>query len=229
MDKNWLIRTKSNHILGPVSKEKVQELYRNGSIKPDDEICSGNGFWFFLREDEMVSRYLLGEESQGFNPVSEAKDVLYVPDHVISAEKEEFPTEDDITKVGGISLSILEDQKPLDEQPPVIKESSDNDQPPPIEMHEENESKKKRKIKGRLKSSDEATVAVSRPVKASSKKQILLKWIGILGFIVLFCLIYYRKTIIHSIFRGEITFNFELIQKVHAQEAVQKKNSSTQA
>ncbi len=47
MEKNWLIRTKNNHILGPVTKEKVRELYENGSIKGDDEICSGNGLLVF--------------------------------------------------------------------------------------------------------------------------------------------------------------------------------------
>jgi len=228
MDKNWLIRTKSNHILGPVSKEKVQDLYRNGSIKPDDEICSGNGFWFFLREDEMVSRYLLGEEQQGFNPVSEAKDVLYVPVQILSTEKEEVPKEDDMTKVGGISLSILEDQKQFDDSPPSIEEASDNDQPPPIELQEENEPKKKRKNKRGLKSSGNEFGLDAKAIKVPAKKQVLLKWAGILGFIVLFCLIYYRKTIIHLIFRGEITSNFELIQKVHAQDDLQKKNSSTQ-
>lgn len=76
MDKNWLIRTKSNHILGPITKEKLIELFNNESLKPDDEICSGNGFWFFIREEEMVNRYLLGDEKQTFNPISEAKNVL---------------------------------------------------------------------------------------------------------------------------------------------------------
>ena len=71
MDKNWLIRTKSNHILGPVSKEKVLELYHNGSIQPDDEVCSGNGYWFYIREKDLVERFLLGSELQGFNPLSE--------------------------------------------------------------------------------------------------------------------------------------------------------------
>lgn len=75
MDKNWLIRTKSCHILGPVSREKVIELLQNGSIKPEDEICSGNGFWIWLRETEMVERYLFGNEKQSFNPISEAPDV----------------------------------------------------------------------------------------------------------------------------------------------------------
>jgi hypothetical protein len=79
MDKNWLIRTKSNHILGPISKEKVLELYNNGSIKSEDEVCSGNGFWFFIREEEMVEQYLKGDEIQAFNPVSEAKDVRHYP------------------------------------------------------------------------------------------------------------------------------------------------------
>ena len=76
MGKNWLIRTKSNHILGPISKEKVLDLYNNGSIKPDDEVCCGNGYWFFIRETELVERYLVGNNPQSFNPVSEAKDVL---------------------------------------------------------------------------------------------------------------------------------------------------------
>jgi hypothetical protein len=78
MLKNWLIRTKSNHILGPVSKAKVIELYKNGSVKADDEFCSGNGYWFFVKEKALVDRYLLGEEIQEFNPISEANDVLNV-------------------------------------------------------------------------------------------------------------------------------------------------------
>jgi hypothetical protein len=76
MLKNWLIRTKSNHILGPVSKAKVTELYKNGSVKADDEFCSGNGYWFFVKEKALIERYLLGDEVQEFNPISEANDVL---------------------------------------------------------------------------------------------------------------------------------------------------------
>lgn len=72
MEKNWLIRTKSCHILGPVSREKVIELLKNGSIKPEDEVCSGNGYWIWLRETDLVERFLLGDEKQTFNPISEA-------------------------------------------------------------------------------------------------------------------------------------------------------------
>ena len=105
MDKNWLIRTKSNHILGPVSKEKVLELYHNGSIKADDEICSGNGYWFFIRENDLVDRFLLGSDSQGFNPISEAKDVLTATENTPEREA----TRDDITIVGGIDLKKVKE------------------------------------------------------------------------------------------------------------------------
>jgi hypothetical protein len=102
--KNWLIRTKSNHILGPVSKEKVIELYHNGSVRPEDEICSGNGFWFFLREKDQVEHYLLGNKKQSFNPMSEGIDVL-----TATSERGAQRPDDDITMVGGINLSELKD------------------------------------------------------------------------------------------------------------------------
>lgn len=109
MQKNWLIRTKSNHILGPVSKEKVLELYHNGSIRQEDEICSGNGYWFYLREKDQLERYLLGNHKQSFNPISEARDVLTadLDSHQVSQDEP-----DDITMVGGIDISSLKDDPP---------------------------------------------------------------------------------------------------------------------
>lgn len=114
MEKNWLIRTKNNHILGPVSKEKVRELVNNGSIKGDDEICSGNGYWFYVRETDLVEKYLNGEDDQEFNPVSEAETVLA---NSVDGEKKEVKQEfsDDITKVG-FSLSELESESESDDQ-----------------------------------------------------------------------------------------------------------------
>jgi hypothetical protein len=76
MERQWLIRTKNNHILGPVSKEKIIELINNGSLKGEDEICSGNGYWIFVREQALIERFLTTTELQCFNPMSEAKDVL---------------------------------------------------------------------------------------------------------------------------------------------------------
>jgi|GEM_PF-6654494 len=118
MDKNWLIRTKSNHILGPISKEKLIELIKNNSILPDDEICSGNGYWFFLRESELVEKYIYGSESQTFNPVSEAPDVLTLK------ENEGIREADDITMVGKVDLKLLNQLKSSDVQTIDSKKNS---------------------------------------------------------------------------------------------------------
>lgn len=109
MQKNWLIRTKSNHILGPVSKEKVLELYHNGSIRQEDEICSGNGYWFYLREKDQLERYLLGNQKQSFNPISEARDVLTAD---LDSNQVSPDEQDDITLIGGIDISSLKDDPP---------------------------------------------------------------------------------------------------------------------
>lgn len=124
MVKNWLIRTKNNHILGPVSKQKIRELISNGSIKGDDEICSGNGYWIYVREQDLVAKYVLNDEPQPFNPVQEAepvkalspdkKDLAYPEegDQVPSESDLEYPdtgeSQADITKVG-LNLSELQE------------------------------------------------------------------------------------------------------------------------
>ncbi len=120
MDKNWLIRTKSNHILGPVSKEKVLELYKNGSLKSGDEICSGNGYWFFIREEDMVARFLLGDEVQPFNPLSEAKDVLTAPrpPETVEETADHENSSPDITLVGSINLDALSEEHATEDSPP---------------------------------------------------------------------------------------------------------------
>lgn len=70
--KNWLIRTKTNFILGPVSREKLLELIESGSLTDEDELCSGNGYWFYFREKKLLEHYLIENNTQGYNPVSEA-------------------------------------------------------------------------------------------------------------------------------------------------------------
>lgn len=185
MDKNWLIRTKTNHILGPISKEKVIELFQNGSIKADDEVCSGNGFWFFIREDDMVKKYLLGKEIQGFNPVSEAKDVLST-DHT---KHDVENSQSDITLVNGINVNIMN----------------------PIEAPKKGPEDLKKKIVDS---------------KVPLKKQNYFQYVGLIGFIVLFLLLYFRKNIIRSFFNGEMTSHFSLIQEAAAQDDEQLKKKS---
>lgn len=76
MQKNWLVRTRSNLLLGPVSKKKIIELYKSGTIKKDDEVCSGNGYWFYIKEEELVQEFILGDAKQPYNPVRDSDTVI---------------------------------------------------------------------------------------------------------------------------------------------------------
>jgi len=76
MEKNWLIRTHQNQILGPISKERVIELIRKGNLISEDEVCSGNGFWFQIKEKDLLEKHVYNNEKQTFNPVSEAKSIF---------------------------------------------------------------------------------------------------------------------------------------------------------
>lgn len=76
MERNWLIRTYQNQILGPVAKAKLLEFIEKGALGLNDEVTSGNGYWFMLKERDLVEKYLYGDIPQGYNPISESKSVL---------------------------------------------------------------------------------------------------------------------------------------------------------
>lgn len=118
MEKNWLIRTKNNHILGPVSKNKVRELLAKGSIKADDEVCSGNGYWFYVREKELVEKYITGEAPQDFNPVAEAQSVLVSKSKEQNQDEQDIqlPSDDDLAFPDELE-SVPEQKKEADERP----------------------------------------------------------------------------------------------------------------
>lgn len=63
-------------ILGPVSIDKVQELMDKNSLRAEDELSSGNGYWFALREADLVEKYIHNRQPQDFNPISEAPTIL---------------------------------------------------------------------------------------------------------------------------------------------------------
>jgi hypothetical protein len=229
--KDWLIRTKSNHILGPVSKEKVLELYKNGSIKQDDEVCSGNGFWFFVREDDLVTKYLLGNEDQGFNPISEAKDVLTAP---LNKPRYE-PTRDDITLVTNVDSfkSPVKEVQPTPESKAAPKartttkdDSKPNkieqkvvEQPAPIESFQEAKASKK-KVK------DEVRIKPSGKVQTKAlKKQNYLYYLAFLGILSLMLLVYYRKDIIKSFLSDHDLPSISIIADAEAQDEATKKKS----
>ena len=95
--KNWLIRTSTDQLLGPATKEKIIELLDRGMLIDDDEISSGNGYWFWIKEKELLNRYIYGNEVQPFNPVdrlSEPKQsVDFVTDRLPSNENLKYPQE----------------------------------------------------------------------------------------------------------------------------------------
>lgn len=201
MSKNWLIRTKSNHILGPISKDKVLELLQNGSIKADDEVCSGNGFWFFIREDDMVARFLLGREQQMFNPISEAKDVLTFPPRGQVQEE-------DITRVGGFNIKDLNKEG----TPPngTYLSSMPTDSKPSVNT----ESKKKPEIVARESRPEVLKVPKTRTPKPKLKKQNYLQYLLVICFIAFLVVLWYRKSIIRYFRSADIS----IIQSAHAQE-----------
>jgi len=102
-DKNWLIRTHQRQILGPVSKSKLIEFVKKGALAPEDEIASGNGYWFSIREKDLLEKYLFGDMPQTFNPISEAKSILSISTNkeqthsinpnILPARKPSAPTE----------------------------------------------------------------------------------------------------------------------------------------
>jgi hypothetical protein len=77
-DKTWLIRTVRKKILGPISKEQVIEFIEKNALSKDDEIVSGNGYWFSIKEKDLLDKYLYGDLRQSFNPISEAVSVLSI-------------------------------------------------------------------------------------------------------------------------------------------------------
>lgn len=92
-EKNWLIRTSNFQILGPVSKAKIVEFVDKGSLKEEDEISSGNGYWFLIKERDLVEKYIYGDIPQTFNPITEAPNVL-----TANTSTEQTGTHNKITK-----------------------------------------------------------------------------------------------------------------------------------
>ena len=103
--RNWLIRTQNNQLLGPISREKLIELYESDSLKEDDEVCQGDGYWFFIREKNLIQDFIYDEKKQDFNPVTEAQTVLSSQSEntvlkTLSRDDVLYPKEDDLALPG---------------------------------------------------------------------------------------------------------------------------------
>ncbi len=124
-------------ILGPVSIDKVKELMEKNSLRAEDELSSGNGYWFALRETDLVEKYIHERVTQGFNPITEAPTLLAKSNSLpatapktteakverreeeediapLSDEDLEYPDMGDMSDIG-VSLSDLPDDANDDE------------------------------------------------------------------------------------------------------------------
>ncbi len=50
----WLVRTAQNWIAGPYTRAQVCDLVKQGKLSLQDEVCTANGYWFYLHEREEV-------------------------------------------------------------------------------------------------------------------------------------------------------------------------------
>jgi hypothetical protein len=127
MNKTWLIRTKNNHILGPVSREKIKTLLENKTLNLEDELCSGNGYWFSVKEDDLVQKYIHDQQVQSYNPISEAPTILCE-----NNDKKEIQLDspvDDVTQVKNLVELLNQDE---DEQ--ISVEVLDPGEPPSVSL-----------------------------------------------------------------------------------------------
>lgn len=204
VEKNWLIRTQNKHILGPVSKKKVKDLIDEGFLKSEDELCSGNGFWFFIKESEYLDKYIFGSEVQPFNPVQEAE-VLYTEgiekllSRQIKTEEKSIDTDLPETPVDDITVTNFDLSK-LKEQPE--KETKDQS----VEI---------------IESAEEKPVAKAKSVKVKTetplrKKKIVTKQPEVkhVPFFMTYKFMYTLLTVFVLGFLLAIFFRKEILRKI---------------
>lgn len=143
LTKEWLIRTSSNQIVGPLTQEKVISLLAKGAIHKGDELCKGNGFWFQVLEADLLEKYLKNNELMPFNFIAEANDVLTaglapgapyefentVPGSTYLSMQDEDSSAPDITKVG-VNLDELKVKDDIKDQKNDLDEKRDLPTPP---------------------------------------------------------------------------------------------------
>jgi len=224
MKKNWLIRTKNNHILGPVSKDKIKELLKNGSIKGDDEISCANGYWLYVREEDLLEKYVFGEEKQFFNPVQEAQPtpISDFPPN-LDLLKVQPESENEHNQVNNTLIQqnpLMAEQETQAEERELESQQDENQQESPNTPSENSEKKNnKRVIKRRnLK-------AVSKQ-KEKSKSHLTKNalYLLILVFVLVLAASFWRKGIIIEQIKKLVSVS--LIQSAVAQDFDSEKKNT---
>lgn len=203
MQKTWLIRTKNNHILGPVSKDKIKALLENTTLNLEDELCSGNGYWFSVKEDELVQKYIANDHIQTFNPISEAPTVLSLDGMIEDPAEEEIAIED-ITQVKDLVdlLNQIEEEYKLDE--PLSVEVLEPGDAPVVKL-----TAKELKVEDLKSEQDESSSSVETEKKTSGFSTTDLKRVKALNSTILYILaiaffiialigFYYRRSLLEN-------------------------------
>lgn len=219
--KNWLIRTKNNHILGPVSKEKIKELLNSGSIKGDDEVTSGNGYWLYVREEELLEKYIFGDTAQSFNPVQEA-----MPSIISS-----FPPDYNLLKNIPEESLVQHNQvnQTLITKNPLANESdgdlADSNTPEPVESSGESpeEKKKQKRVIKRRKPGQNQVNEKKKIPQGLNLNNIMVLTLIIL--VLIFSGLWYKKNVLEQV--GH--FSNLLIPSANAQDFDEKKKSGFQS
>lgn len=66
----WIARTTEMNIVGPMTKEELVKKIAAGELIDSDEVTSGNGYWFWLKEENLLDKYIYGNEEQPFGYVA---------------------------------------------------------------------------------------------------------------------------------------------------------------
>ena len=77
LGRSWLIRHADHSFSRPMSEEALLELFSEGGMKPQDEICCSSGYWFSVKD--------IGEMRKHFGDLS--------IDHIFRKQKEEVTEE----------------------------------------------------------------------------------------------------------------------------------------
>ena len=53
----WLIRHPDSTFSRPMPEEELLKMFSSGQMKPQDEICPGNGYWFSLQDVKEMRKH----------------------------------------------------------------------------------------------------------------------------------------------------------------------------
>tara|TARA_B100000683_G_scaffold234717_1_gene238060 strand:+ start:150 stop:878 length:729 start_codon:yes stop_codon:yes gene_type:complete len=239
MEKNWLIRTHQNQILGPISKERVIELIRKGNLISEDEICSGNGFWFQVREKELVEKHIYNDEKQNFNPVSEAKSI-FAEGEIEKLEalekKASLPKNEDLEFPEIKKFGTEESEKD------ILPESNDLEFPEELGQKETQENEKADEDKIKKSESSERSISEKKPRRKKARKKKLKKryeviegpkrndrflfYIFLLLLLILLGVFIFYKNTLNSLFPKSSSFSLFFPDAVAQTVDFKKKKSS---